>query len=119
MTAVTPGWLLQAFSSTVDIYQRIAAGVDEYGNVVYSDSLATTTRGLLQPVGTSEAETGRAGAGTYTLFLPAEVADLVDTFTAFVVDGTPYESVGPPETWRSMFAPTLHHVEISVTAGTA
>lgn len=117
--AMTPFWLMQAYTSTVIIYSRIVSGTDEYNNPTYETTAVSTCRGLLAPLGGSEIHFGRAGAADNTLFLPAEVAGKVDNFSAFDVDGQSYEAVSPPEVWKSMFQPAFHHVEIDVVRSTA
>jgi hypothetical protein len=120
VAALTPPWLSMAFTSIVVINARVPTGEhDDYGNEVYETTAQATTKGLLQPLGGSDGPMGRAEQASATLFLPAEVAGLCDAFAAFVVDGVWWEADGPCELWKPLFAPHLHHCEISVTRSTA
>lgn len=118
VAALTPAWLQLAFQSVVVIYARIPNGRDQYGNVIYDTVNQVTTHGLLQPLGGSDFDQGRAAVLSATLFVPAEVAGMCDSFAAFDVDGIRYEADGPAEIWKPLFAPHLHHVEISVVRST-
>ena len=91
-----------------------AAEPDEYGNVVYNSTEEYDTWGFLQPTSEEELQDGRAGVNTMLLHLPAELAGLVSTFSAFTVDGVTYEAISPPAAPVSLVRPGANHVEIVV-----
>ena len=116
---MTPQWLLNAMTQTCVIYNRAEVGTDEYGNAVYEDQIAATSRCLLQPVSQAEIQLGRAGVGTYTLFLPAEVETALTSFSAFEVNTVLYEAEGPPAVYSQLYQPHVHHIEVNVGKSSA
>jgi len=112
---VTPTWLLARLSMTCDVWQRIpATDPDEYGNVVYDTTFWGSSACLLQPVTQQEIQLGRVAVTTMLLTLPAELDSVVDTYSAFTVDGVFYEATQPPAAPRSLNNTGAHHVEIYV-----
>jgi hypothetical protein len=101
------------------IWNRLAVGVDEYGNPAYDSVNVGTSRCLLQPVSQVDLQLGRASFGTFNLYLPGEVAELVEAFTRYEIDGVFYESEGPPAIYSQLYQPLLHHIEVNVSKGTA
>jgi hypothetical protein len=116
---VTPQWLLNAMTQSCVIYARAEVGTDEYGNAVYESQIVGSSRCLLQPVSQAEVQLGRAGVGTFTLFLPAELEAVLSPFSAFEVDSVLYEADGPPADYRQLFNAGVHHIEVNVGKSTA
>lgn len=115
----TPAWLQNAFIHVVDVYGRVDAGVDEYGNPMYATTQIATVMGLLQPFSQADIQLGRAGVGAYQLFLPAELRGQLDQFCTFVVEGQSYEADGGPNEFTALFAPGVHHIEVAVIRSSA
>lgn len=112
---VTPAWMLKRFTMPVTVITRTPADeADEYGNVVYESVAEYETWGFLQPTTEEEIQDGRAQVNTMLLHLPAELATLVTTFSAFVVAGAVYEAIGPPAAPSSLIRSGVNHVEIVV-----
>jgi hypothetical protein len=116
---VTPQWLLAAMTKSCVIWNRVAAGTDEYGNPAYDSVNVGASRCLLQPVSQSDLQLGRASFGTFNLYLPGEVAQLLEAFTRYEIEGVFYESEGPPAIYSQIYNTLLHHVEVNVSKGTA
>lgn len=115
----TPGWLLATFDQTAAIYLRVPVDADEYGNPVYELTPTGQVSCRLEPLSAAEYPGGRSGTATHTLYLPAEAAGLVDTFSLIVIDGVEYEVDGPPQRLRQLFSPSLHHLEVNLLRSTA
>lgn len=117
---MTPSWLRNAMVQTCEVWDRVDTGeTDEYGNPVYEDVMTIVCRCLLQPASQAEIQLGRAGVGTFTLFLPNEVAAAVNPFCRYVVDATQYEAEGPPALYSQLYDPGVHHIEVGVTRSSA
>lgn len=116
---MTPQWLLAAMTQSCVIYDRVEVGDDEYGNAVYESRVVGSSRCLLQPVSQSEVQLGRAGVGSFTLFLPAELEAVLSPFSAFDVDAVRYEAEGPAAEYRQLYTTGIHHIEINVDRSTA
>ena len=118
---VTPAWLSKRMTVDVQVVNRYPLPEsDEHGNVVYADVDGVLTQGLLQPLAQIENQFGRAEVEQFVLHLPDEVAGLLSTFSAFVINGRSYEAVQPPATYASLANPnSVHHVEITVQRSSA
>jgi hypothetical protein len=116
---MTPQWLLTAMNQRCQIYRRKETEPDEYGNPAYSSVLVGESRCLLQPATQSDLQQGRAAVGSFNMYLPATVAELVDAFSSYVVDGDEYEADGPPAMYIQLFQTSIHHIEASVSRSTA
>ena len=116
---MTPQWLLATFVQSCIILDRVAAGVDEYGNPVYETVPVATSKALLQPVAQADIQAGRAAVGSFILFLPVDVAPLVNPFTSYAVEGETYESDGAPSRYSALFNRDVHHLEVNVVRSSA
>ena len=116
---MTPHWLLNALQQLCTIYDRVPTGVDEYGNATYDTVAIANSYCLLQAVTENDIQSGRASVGTYNLYLPAEAADLVTSFSTFELEGQRYEADGPAAVHRGLFSSVVHHVEVNVSRSSA
>lgn len=116
---MTPHWLLNAMQQLCTIYDRVPAGVDEYGNATYDTVAIANAYCLLQPVSESDIQLGRAAVGTFMLFLPAEAVAVVSPFSTFELDGLRYEADGPAAAHRELFSTAVHHIEVNVSRSSA
>ena len=114
----TPSWLAARLTTPCVIHNRIEAGTDEYGNVMYGD-VATDTFCFIQPAGQTEIEDGRAVVGSFLVHLAASAAIDMDGFSSIDVDGATYEVLGPPAVYPSLTQPGANHVEAVVVRGSA
>lgn len=116
---MTPAWLAAAMVQPCVVYDRIPSGEDEYGNTIYENVIVAETLCSLQPVSQADIQLGRAAAGSFLLFLSAELAGLVTGFASFNVDGLVYEAEGPPAVYRGLYESDVHHVEVNVARSSA
>jgi hypothetical protein len=122
---VTPTWLARRMTMPCVILRREPNGTDEYGNVVYDSTPAMTTTCFLSPSSQDELQDGRLGVGMFTIYLHAEVSSVIDTFTAYEIDGAIYEAVGTAGRYSGFgggYAGTsggIHHVELLLRRATA
>jgi hypothetical protein len=107
------------------IIRREPDGEDEYGNVVYASTPIMDTTCFLAPSSQDELQGGRLGVGDFTVYLPAEVSSVIDTFTAYEIDGAIYEAVGTAGRYAgfggsySGSTGGVHHVELLLRRATA
>lgn len=114
----TPAWLARHLTTPCTVFNRVEAGKDEYGNVMY-DEVPGDTVCLMQPASQEEIQDGRAEVGQYMLFLPASVAGLLDGFARVEVGGVSYEVAASPAVYSSLATHLPHHVEVVVQRGSA
>lgn len=113
----TPAWLTRRLTIPCTVYNRIASGEDEYGNVVYAE-VSIDSLCFIQPAAQQEIQDGRAEVGQYLLHLPATMAGQLDGFARVEVGPVSYEAAAPPALYPSLSG-AIHHVEIAVERSTA
>ena len=109
----TPQWLDRHMDTPCIVYTRVAAGTDEYGNVVYVE-IENPARCFIQPVAQEEIQDGRAEVGQLLVHLPANIGGILDSFARLEVNGRSYEAIEPPALFRSLTTSGVHHVELIV-----
>jgi hypothetical protein len=113
----TPAWLARRLTTPCTIFNRIEAGADEHGNVIYAE-LSVDTLCFIQPAAQQEIQDGRAEVGQYLVHLPAAMAGQLDGFARVQVGLVSYEAAAPPALYPSLDG-RLHHIEIAVERSTA
>lgn len=100
-----------ALGEPVTIRQRIPAGLDAYGNAVFTDQTTIVTGCAFSPGLSIEATQGRDTITSQPVaYLPAGTA--VAGIDALTVRGVRYEVDGTPNVWRSPFTGVTRGIEV-------
>lgn len=114
----TPAWLNRHLRIPCTVWNRVPAGTDEYGNVIYDD-VSIDTVCYIQPASQEEIQDGRAEVGQFLVHLRAELAGQLDGFARIEIGGESFEAGPPPAAYPTLLRPDVHHVEITVQRSTA
>lgn len=116
----SPTWLIRRMEIPCLIYQRVPAGVDEYGNVTY-DEVEFASKCFIQPLTQNEIQGGTAQQGLYMIHLPTTDFDvgIASGFSRIVVRGYSMEIIGSPGVYFDLCGGAMHHIELTAQFSTA